>query len=118
MIVSTSDNSIRRNIVRSRDIIRHNKYKTIARKKRIIHSQNDYWHFKYENELSKGKIHCSCPLCRHKSYDRAKIQDVRLGRTMIGRVQDISTDTEGIAIDFSTHLSGALENRLKRSIRH
>ena len=96
--------------MRSRDIIRHNKYKTIARKKRIIHSQNDYWHFKYENELSKGKIHCSCPLCRHKSYDRA--------RTMIGRIQDISTDTEGIAIDFSTHLSGALENRLKRSIRH
>ena len=37
---------------------------------------------------------------------------------MIGRIQDISTDTEGIVIDFSTHLSGTLENRLKRSIRH
>lgn len=31
-------------------------------------------HGKY-GKLSKGKIHCSCPLCRVKSYDEASRRD-------------------------------------------
>lgn len=27
--------------------------------------------------LSKGKIHCSCPMCRHKSYDEKSMSDKR-----------------------------------------
>jgi len=41
----------------------------INRKKRIIHSMNDYWHYSYDGMLSKGKIHCSCPMCRLKSWE-------------------------------------------------
>ena len=27
--------------------------------------------------LAKGKIHCSCPMCREKSYDSPPIPDLR-----------------------------------------
>lgn len=51
--------------------------RTINRKKNIIKKQNNYWYYKHEGQLSKGKIHCSCWMCRSKSYDGAKIQDLR-----------------------------------------
>lgn len=48
--------------------------KHIRRKKRIVHELNDYWVYKYDGQYSKGKIHCSCPLCcaktRNKKYKR------------------------------------------------
>lgn len=50
---------------------RHQRHAHINRKKRIIKEQNDYWRYKYDGDLDKGKIHCSCPLCRHKSRDEA-----------------------------------------------
>lgn len=43
-----------------------NKIKAL-RKAKIIHSQNDYWHYKSLNQLVKGKIHCSCWLCSGKT---------------------------------------------------
>lgn len=54
---------------RSRDYYRKQRARVIRRKQNIIHSQNDYWHVEHAGMLSKGKIHCSCPMCRHKSYD-------------------------------------------------
>ena len=27
--------------------------------------------------LAKGKIHCSCPMCRKKSYDSPSVPDLR-----------------------------------------
>lgn len=47
--------------------VRHQRFRVIARKKRIIKEQNNYWHYKYEGELSKGKIHCSCWMCSGKT---------------------------------------------------
>lgn len=60
----------------------------IARKQRIIKEQNNYWHVDHASMLSKGKIHCSCPLCRHKSYDSPKIQDRRNSAAMDSKIQD------------------------------
>lgn len=39
----------------------------INRKKRIIKDQHNYWNYKFEGELDKGKIHCSCWLCSGKT---------------------------------------------------
>ena len=67
---------------RSRAYTRHQRINHIGRKKRIIHKQNDYWYYKHEGMLSKGKIHCSCWMCRSKSYDYPKIQDIRRSMAM------------------------------------
>lgn len=52
---------------RTRDYYRKQRAKHINRKKRIIHSQNDYWYYKFSGELDKGKIHCSCWMCSGKT---------------------------------------------------
>lgn len=97
--------------MRTRDIIRHNKYRVIARKKRIIKEQNGYWHYKYSNELSKGKIHCSCPLCRHKSYDYTKVQDIRSRMSLIDSMESTLIDTDMVIAN-----QNSLRNRLNRRI--
>ena len=69
----------------------YNRYQRMAhinRKKRIIHSQHDYWWVDHDGMLSKGKIHCSCPLCRHKSYDYPKIQDIRNNEKLNESLED------------------------------
>lgn len=71
---------------RSKEYMRYQRRAHIERKKRIIKGQNDYWHYRHEGELDKGKIHCSCWLCRHKSYDEPKISDKR---KLIAAKQDI-----------------------------
>ena len=62
---------------RSRAYIRYQRRNHINRKKRIIKNQCDYWYYEFEGVLSKGKIHCSCPICRRKSYDKASRADIR-----------------------------------------
>lgn len=62
---------------RDRRFTRVQRVKHIRRKQRIIKEQGNYWHYEHAGSLSKGKIHCSCPMCRRKSYDSPKIQDVR-----------------------------------------
>lgn len=59
----------------------------INRKKRIIKSQNDYWHYRHDGELDKGKIHCSCPMCRHKSCDMASFSNQR---KLISSIDELS----------------------------
>lgn len=53
---------------RNRGYYRRERIRHINRKKNIIKrvSAEGYpiWHYKYEGELSKGKIHCSCKLCQ------------------------------------------------------
>lgn len=39
----------------------------VERKKRIIRELNNYWFYKHDGQLRKGKIHCSCPLCSAKT---------------------------------------------------
>lgn len=61
----------KKHVKRSRAYYRSERNLHIARKKGIIKrvsgvsSNHDLiWTVKHDGELSKGKIHCSCPLCR------------------------------------------------------
>ena len=63
---------------RTKEFYRIQRARHINRKVRIIKEQNDYWHYKYKGELSKGKIHCSCWLCSGKySVHGPKFRDMR-----------------------------------------
>lgn len=62
-------------VKRGRAYTRYQRNRHINRKKRIIHKQNDYWFYKYDGILSKGKIHCSCWLCRLKSSEYTSKRD-------------------------------------------
>jgi hypothetical protein len=63
--------------LRNRGYYREQRQKHINRKKRIIKEQQYplFWGYKHEGELSKGKIHCSCWMCRQKTYDNWKHSD-------------------------------------------
>ena len=58
--------------MRGRAQTRYERYLHIKRKKKIIKDQNDYWYYKHEGVLSKGKIHCSCQMCRMKTTNKGK----------------------------------------------
>lgn len=71
---------------RSRDYYRKQRAKHIARKQRKIKEwsfDNDspYWVCP-NGALSKGKIHCSCPLCRSKSYEYKTARDLARFKAM------------------------------------
>ena len=54
-------------IHKNRGTRRKQNYTKARRKARIIHNLNDYWSYNSLHELSKGKIHCSCPRCSEKT---------------------------------------------------
>ena len=59
---------------RSREYRRKQRRRVIRRKIKILKGigGNEYvyaWTHDKPGRLAKGKIHCSCPLCRTKSYD-------------------------------------------------
>lgn len=74
---------------RPRSYYREMRAKTIRRKSKIIAAQHDYWHVPYLGMLSKGKIHCSCPLCRHKSYDEKSIIDKRKDMDAKSQIEEL-----------------------------
>ena len=56
---------------RNRAYTRKMRAKAIKRKKRIVsnwHWWGDYPYYPHDGMYSKGKIHCSCPLCKDKAY--------------------------------------------------
>ena len=61
---------------RSREYTRYQRRMHIGRKKRIV-AEVGCWVYKFDGQLSKGKIHCSCPMCRSKSYEYKQIRDIR-----------------------------------------
>lgn len=75
---------------RPKEYIRYQRRAHIERKKRIIKGQNGYWHYRHEGELAKGKIHCSCPMCRHKSYDELKFSDKRKTVSALQDIEELS----------------------------
>lgn len=77
---------------RTRDYYRHQRKRVINRKRKIIHSQDDYWYVPHDGMLSKGKIHCSCPMCRRKSYDEAKMQDLHSTVGDLDMLEDVSDE--------------------------
>lgn len=78
-------------MLHSRSYLRNVRQKAIRRKQRIIKEQNNYWHYKHAGELAKGKIHCSCPLCRRKSSDSAKFSDLRRTQGDIEQMMEIGS---------------------------
>ena len=70
---------------RTRAERRHNDWTKIRKKANIIKHvlwdgeewYNNYWESQ-EHRLSKGKVHCSCPLCRAKTrIEGYKISDLK-----------------------------------------
>lgn len=55
----------------TRETIIHERLAHIRRKKRIlkyVYGEVDSSPWGCDGELSKGKIHCSCPMCREKTW--------------------------------------------------
>jgi hypothetical protein len=57
---------------RDNSYYREQRRKHIARKKKILKELKFYYGVKYDGELSKGKIHCSCGMCRNKTNNKGK----------------------------------------------
>ena len=56
---------------RTRAYTRKMRAKAIKRKKRIVsnwHWYGEHKFYHHDGMFSKGKIHCSCPLCKDKAY--------------------------------------------------
>ena len=67
---------------RDRGYYRRQRKRTIQRKERILGfwgspEEVESWERGAKGRLAKGKIHCSCPMCRRKSYDDPAIRDKR-----------------------------------------
>ena len=64
---------------REKSYYREMRKKHINRKKRIVKKAYSLIDNYYEHDgmYSKGKIHCSCWMCRRKSYDEATMMDKR-----------------------------------------
>ena len=70
--------------MRTRAERRKNNFSKIRKRKQIVNDiYNDGWCYKHDNQYSKGKIHCSCPLCtaktkggNYKHSDRQKIDNM------------------------------------------
>lgn len=65
---------------RDRGYYRSQRKRTIQRKKNLLYSIGGHgywwaWTQGANGRLAKGKIHCSCPMCRNKSYDDPTIRD-------------------------------------------
>ncbi len=65
---------------RDRGYYRSQRKRTIRRKRNLLYGigGHDYWRAwtrGADGRLAKGKIHCSCPMCRSKSYDDPTIRD-------------------------------------------
>jgi hypothetical protein len=56
---------------RTRSFTRKMRAKHIRRKKSITrnyHAWDEYPYYQHDGMYSKGKVHCSCPLCKEKAY--------------------------------------------------
>lgn len=69
-------------VSRSRAWTRYQRRRAIGRKAGILRrnygrDEVKYWTKGEPGRLSKGKIHCSCWMCRRKSYDEPSMADRR-----------------------------------------
>ena len=67
---------------RDRSYYRKQRMRAIHRKETILRQLGGEenvlaWEHGAAGRLSKGKIHCSCWMCRRKSYDDPQIRDKR-----------------------------------------
>ena len=80
---------------RSRDYYRYQREQHINRKIGILKRyQNEGFyegHARIKGKLSKGKIHCSCWMCRKKSYDELSHSDKIKNLKQISQLNDYYT---------------------------
>ena len=67
---------------KSKSELRYQRRRAIARREGILRrlggeAEVMAWEHGAQGRLAKGKIHCSCPLCRRKSYDTLSCRDRR-----------------------------------------
>ena len=92
---------------RTTEYRRHKRAAVIRRKKNIVRDiWLGGWNYTYDGCLSKGKIHCSCPMCRRKSYDLARQDDIRSADNMMDDLHD-----EGF---FNSDAEKAIRHRVRR----
>ena len=82
----------------NRAYYRHHRERVIHRKVNMLRAYGgrknvDAWTHGHPGRLSKGKIHCSCFMCRRKSFDRPKHRDVK--QHLDARQQKKQTTKEG-----------------------
>ena len=72
--------------MRSREYTRRMRAKHIKRKKRIVSNwrwfENGY--YPHDGMYSKGKIHCSCKMCRSRDYNGNHVPTIQEKRNGIG----------------------------------
>jgi hypothetical protein len=79
---------------RDRAYYRYQRNQHILRKIHILKGYGDWWAEGWmqgqQGRLAKGKIHCSCPMCREKSYDDWSMSDKRKILSGKQQVEDLS----------------------------
>lgn len=61
----------------TKEQIRSNEWKNAVRKRRIAREVFGFEVYGNLHQYSKNKVHCSCWLCRRKSYDEKSMKDRR-----------------------------------------
>ena len=77
---------------------RYVRNKAIKRKKRIRNKicgdGNTY--YKFDGQYSKGKIHCSCPLCTYdKYYDLKRLEDFKQEKIFKSQLEEMGSQPNG-----------------------
>lgn len=70
-------------MARTRAYRRHHRERVIDRLSRISHSLYGRAYYRHRGAYSKGKIHCSCWMCRESDYRGRHILDRTELRSMI-----------------------------------
>ena len=79
---------------RDRSYYRKQRMRAIQRKETILRKLGGEenvlaWEHGAVGRLSKGKIHCSCWMCRRKSYDAPQIRDKRAAMDAVQQLLEI-----------------------------
>lgn len=73
---------------KTRGYYRYQRIKHIKRKERLLKElYNGQWKV-CSGSLNKGKIHCSCSLCREKSYEDYAATDKRKKASLMSSLED------------------------------
>lgn len=78
---------------RGRSYSRRERARNIRRKSKILRNTTGDVSVKHKGMLSKGKVHCSCALCRTKSSDSPHISRLREDARMKAMLEEY-TDAE------------------------
>ena len=84
-------------MTRSRSYRRTQRRRAIHHKAMILRDYwglrgDDYWTPARLGALAKGKVHCSCWMCRTKSFDNPRIMDVRNALSLEQDLREYETE--------------------------